>query len=219
MYQAVIFDMDGVIIDSEIVYYNWLKELLAEKGAMIPERELKKIVGLSNSQSLRMMMEWFGREKGRKLWETYCEEEEGYDLSYKEIVNPGVKELLKLLREHHVKLALASSSAMEEILEILDETGLKDYFPVILSGEMFQESKPNPEIYIETMKQLDVTPGKCIVIEDSDYGIYAAKSAGAYVIAHEENRFGFKQQLADHIAHDMYHVKDIIRTKFNLKSR
>ena len=71
MYEAVIFDMDGVIIDSEIVYYNWLKELLMEKGCMIPEKELKKIVGLSNAQSLQMMMEWFGREKGRSLWETY----------------------------------------------------------------------------------------------------------------------------------------------------
>ena len=61
MYEAIIFDMDGVIIDSEIVYYNWLKELLIKKECMIPENELKKIVGLSNSQSRQMMMEWFGR--------------------------------------------------------------------------------------------------------------------------------------------------------------
>lgn len=219
MYEAVIFDMDGVIIDSEIVYYNWLKELLIEKECMIPEKELKKIVGLSNPQSCQMMIQWFGREKGSRLWETYCEEEEGYDLSYEDIVNPGTEDLLKFLKKHHIRIALASSSAMEEILEVLDEIGFRKYFPVILSGEMFQESKPNPEIYIETMKCLHVEPEKCIVIEDSDYGIHAAKDAGAFVIAHRENRFGFTQQRADHIAFDMYHVKEMIRTKFNLKSR
>lgn len=216
MYEAVIFDMDGVIIDSEIVYYNWLRELLIEKGCRIPETELKKIVGLSNPQSRRMMIEWFGTEKGSRLWETYCEEEEGYELSYRDIVNPGAEEILKFLRRHHIKTALASSSSMEEILEVLDEIGFRKYFPVILSGEMFQESKPNPEIYIETMKCLNVEPERCIVIEDSDYGIYAAKNAGAHVIAHKEDRFGFTQEMADHVVHDMYHAKEMIRTKFNL---
>lgn len=216
MYEAIIFDMDGVIIDSEIVYYNWLKELLIEKGCMIPETELKKIVGLSNLQSRQMMIEWFGQEKGSSLWETYCEEEEGYELSYREIVNPGVEELLEFLSKHQIKMALASSSAMSDILEVLYEIDFRKYFPVVLSGEMFQESKPNPEIYIEAMKCLQVGPGKCIVIEDSDYGIHAAKKAGAYVIAHRENRFGFTQQMADHVACDMYQVNHIIRSKLYL---
>ena len=66
------------------------------------------------------------------------------------------------------------------------------------------------------MKCLRVEPERCIVLEDSDYGICAAKSAGAHVIAHREDRFGFTQEMADHVVRDMYHVKEMIRTKFNL---
>lgn len=208
MFEAVIFDMDGVLIDSEIVYYEWLKSFLEKKGCRLPEEQIKKLSGLSMVQSEQLLDKYF--ENGAKLWRGYIEECEEYPLDYNDIVNPGVRELLDFLKEKRVKTALASSSDKKEILEVLEEIKLRDYFQVILSGDMFQESKPNPEIYLETMKRLEIVPEKCIVIEDSDYGITAGKTAGAYVIAKEEKRLGFSQNMADWIAPDMYQVKDKI---------
>lgn len=210
MFEAVIFDMDGVLIDSEIIYYDWLKEFLERRGYNIPEMKLKRLSGLSMIQSEQMLDKLC--ENGANLWREYIRESDNYPLKYNEIVNPGVKELLDYLKKEKIKIALASSSDKKEIFEILEEIKLKDYFQVILSGDMFQESKPNPEIYLETIKRLKIMPSKCIIIEDSDYGITAGKKAGAYVIAKEEKRFNFSQELADWIAPDMYQIKNKIQS-------
>lgn len=108
-----------------------------------------------------------------------------------------------------MKIGLASSSTKETISKVLDTIELKSYFDVIVSGEDFVESKPNPEIYHDTLKKLGLNQQNCIVIEDSTVGIQAAKNAGLFVIAKEDKRFNFDQSKADFSIIDFKQLKDM----------
>jgi beta-phosphoglucomutase len=97
---------------------------------------------------------------------------------------PGVYELLKTLKSRKIPLALASSSIPEVIDIVLEKTGLHSMFNVVVSSRMVGKSKPAPDIFLLAAGELGVSPGKCIVIEDSTNGITAAKKAGMYCIAY-----------------------------------
>ncbi|MDD3206245.1 MAG: HAD family phosphatase [Lachnospiraceae bacterium] len=211
-YEAVIFDMDGIIVDSEPVYLKWLKDFLAGKGIQVGFHELSNLVGISQAAGVAFIKAKCGsEEKANVLWKEYLLECEEYPLNYNDILIPGVKALITALSENGKKLGMASSSSMEDIGEVLSETKLRSCFDVILSGEMFKESKPNPEIYIRTAEKLHVPIGQCIVIEDSSYGILAGKRAGAYVIAREETRFEFDQSMSDLILPDMNEIERVVK--------
>lgn len=212
MVGAVIFDMDGVLVDTEGIYLQWLREYLVGQGHYISNEKLCGIIGLSGKMSRNYLKKICG-EDGEKLWNGYMKECDSYPFTYKKLVIPGVAELLRYLENERIPIALASSSNMEDIREMLNDTGFHKYFQVVTSGEMYRESKPNPEIYLHTAELLKQNPSDCIIIEDSYYGIRAGKDAGAYVIAKEDKRFGFSQIEADVIAKDLYHVKKIIEKK------
>ena len=90
-----------------------------------------------------------------------------------------------------LQLALASSSPMSNIRQVLGECGLMEFFPVIVSGEQFEASKPDPEIYLHTMARLGRRPEECLIVEDSTYGVQAGAAAGGLV-----ERFPFDQSAA-----------------------
>ena len=118
---------------------------------------------------------------------------------YRALMNPGVPETLAALRERGVRLALASSSPMDNIREVLDACGIAGAFEVVVSGEQFHKSKPNTAIYLHTCELLGLDPAVCCCVEDSPYGIEAGKRAGLTVFAKREERFGFSQDEADAI--------------------
>ena len=104
--------------------------------------------------------------------------------------------LLESLSERY-KIALASSSSLNTINTALDQVDLRKYFIFIVSGEQFKESKPNPEIYLHTIKELNVNKDEAIIIEDSPKGILAANRAGIKVLALKDDKFGLDQSQAD----------------------
>lgn len=212
MIKAVIFDMDGVIIDSEPVYYKRMIEYLEYKEHLFDDRDLLKVVGSSHKDTLRMICEIIGKELAQDEftldYNSYFKDK---PVDYKEILYPEIKLLLRDLRAKGYKLALASSSSPENISHVLEECGITEYFPVILSGHDFENSKPHPEIYLTTAKCLGLKPEECMAVEDSSYGIESAKEAGMIVAAREDDRFGFDQERADYIFKDMRNIKLILR--------
>ncbi len=96
-----------------------------------------------------------------------------------------------------VEVALASSSPLQNILEVLDACGIRESFEAVTSGEQFRESNPDPGIYLHTLALLDLSARDCCCVEDSMPGITAGKRAGPTVYAKREDRFGFSQEAAD----------------------
>lgn len=198
MIKAVIFDMDGVIVDTEPVYYERLHEFFKYNNIHPEIEELNKIVGSSSVDTWDAIQQIWGKELDKNQYEAaYDEFYKDMPIDFRKIVDQDITFVLDWLTKENYKIALASSSSHSNILEVLEQCNIKHYFHSILSGEMFKQSKPHPEIYLKTAETLEVQPDECLVIEDSTYGIRAGKAAGMYVLAKEDNRFNFNQGLAD----------------------
>lgn len=147
-FKAVIFDMDGVLVDTEVYYLDCRGRFLAESGVEVSHEELLELVGASVKQDRANMLKWFTRSgisidaEGIEMLEGAWWQ--GRDIDYATLLNLGVKETLIELGRRGVRLALASSSSHRNIARVLADCGLGGFFEVVTSGEQFHESKPNP---------------------------------------------------------------------------
>lgn len=217
--KAIIFDMDGVLIDSEPIYTYWVEEFLIKKGIDIDHNDLKQLPGSSREEFMSKLSKWSGLEDKEEIgvflreYGQYLDKKE--PVKFSDLLNPYVKFTLSKFKEMGLKLAIASSSSMEDIHRMVKECDLSEYFEYLISGRDLKESKPNPEIYYRALKDLNVRKDEALIIEDSNYGIQAAINAGVKVIAKRDVRFAFKQDRADDIADDMFEVylkvKDFVK--------
>jgi len=202
--RAVIFDMDGVIVDSEFVYMKYLLDFARTKNPHVTMEELNPMVGLSRKDSWTIMANAVNNGEG---WEQLKDEFSALDIysqvHYKEIFRPEAYDTAMELKKRGYLVALASSTGPKLIARIMEETGMRPVFDLIVSGKQFKQSKPNPEIYHYTAATLHVPEKECFVIEDSTVGIQAGKAADMTVAALRDDRFGFDQSLAD------YHIEKI----------
>lgn len=213
---VVIFDMDGVIFDSERAILDcWL--VLAEKyGLKNLEEVFKKCIGTNDAQTAEIVETAYAPEFGAGIYEKLRKESsvifhERYD-GGKLPIKTGVKELLDFLRDNNVPIGLASSTKKASAERELTEAGLIDYFDKIIGGDAVKISKPNPEIYLLACEAMGTEPEKAVAIEDSYNGVRAAKAAGMQCImvpdiipADEEMR-----SLADAICVDLLEVKETL---------
>lgn len=211
MIKGIIFDMDGVIIDSERVYYNRYLKYFQHIGKEIDEEKLKSTAGLIHRETLEVIGKLYGEgfqvEEFTKGYENYYKDE---PMEFDKICFEDARYIIKDLHNKGYKLAVASSSKKETIKNVLNECKIDEYFDLILSGEDFKYSKPNPEIYIKTAEQMKLNKDEILVVEDSDYGIESAKKAGFKVVAREDKRFNFTQKEADYIEKDLRNIKMIL---------
>lgn len=177
--KAVIFDMDGVIIDSEPIHFEVDMQTMREFGVNISKDELNKYVGTTNEYMLNDLINKYKIQKSIKEILEYKME-----LTIRRIketkINAisGIHELLISLKHNNIKTAIGSSSPKELIITVIEKFQLGKYFDCIVSGDEVKEGKPKPDIYLEVSKRIGVNPEECIVIEDSRNGVLAAKNAG-----------------------------------------
>jgi beta-phosphoglucomutase len=178
----VIFDMDGLMFDTEKIAFNaW--NLAAEHYGFKFERSLfEKFVGLTNRDILNGMSVEYGDKSPVQDWRAYMRESKGtlidenlYQPSFKK---RGLESLLTVLKANHVKTAVASSSEMPVIIKYLTATNTMQYIDYCVSGDEVVHGKPNPEIFLSACRKADVTPAEALVLEDSPAGIRAARNAG-----------------------------------------
>lgn len=215
MIKAVIFDMDGVLVDSEPVYQEATINVLDSLNIKATKEDLLKLAGGSSLHFNKFIQDV---SKGSISCEDFNKICDQYYLDnpvkYEEIMFPHVRETLDYLKYKGYILALASSSKEYEIENVLKRCDLKDYFKLIISGEVFKKSKPNPEIYLTSIKRLNIEADECVAVEDSEYGIEAAKKAGLICIAKRDDRFNYDQSKADYFIDDHDEIKDVLE---NLK--
>lgn len=204
--RAVIFDMDGVIIDSEPIYAKLEGGFFDEQGLYVPLPVRKTFVGGSMINMWAKVAELNPGTSPDELRAAYQIYKNKIPFHYKEILNKGIPELLEYLKTSGCKIGLASSTIRKIVTQVLSECGLLTYFHALVCGDEVVNGKPDPEIFLKAAAALDVSPSECIVIEDSHNGITAAKSAGMYVIGKADTRFNQDVTAADQIITDILEI-------------
>lgn len=208
MINAVIFDLDGVLIDSEPLHCRADTKLLKELGADPPSNYFDRFTGWTDAAmweaiktdyhitpSIDQLMKMQIPIKLNLLWEG----------DYKAI--PGIIELLEEIKTVHLPIAIASSSPKIFIEAVVEKIGIKQYFKILISGEETERSKPEPDIFLKAALLLNVNPAECLVVEDSKSGTIAAKKAGMKCIGYQNFNSG-NQDLsnADFIVNDIREI-------------
>ena len=181
--KAVVFDMDGVIFDTERIYADAWHEVGSAMNIQQMDIMLRNCIGLNGEDAKNYFIKVLGKEFPfeefqRRTSQVYHQriKDTGLPLKY------GVEELLQFLKDQQYKIGLASSTKKTRIIEHLEKANLNDYFQTIISGDMVEYGKPNPEIYLKACDALEVNPKECIGIEDSSNGIRASSAAGLMTI-------------------------------------
>ncbi len=176
---AVLFDMDGLVLDTEKLYTRFWQEAANLLGYPMTKEQALGMRSLNRGAGRAKLQSYFGpeadydaiREKRIELMDSFVEKE-GVTLK------PGIHELLEYLKEQGIKTAIATSSPMERTVLYLTSVGLQNCFDELVSGYMVEKGKPEPDIYLYAAKKLNVVPKQCMVLEDSPAGILAAYRAG-----------------------------------------
>ena len=181
--KAVIFDMDGVIFDSErLVLEGWL-ELGKKYGIPDIDKVFPKCIGSNAVASKQIFLDYYGEDFP---YDTYKQETSAdYHAKYdggRLPMKRGIKELLQFLKENGYHIGLASSTRYEVVRQQLEDAGILPYFETLTCGDMVKKSKPEPDIFLKAAETLGVHPQDCIVIEDSYNGIRAASRACMFPI-------------------------------------
>lgn len=174
---AVVFDMDGVLFDSESVYIEGYVMYAAEYP-QIRETSLS-CIGANGIRTREIFMEKYGEDFP---FDAYYRKVKDYVASHPIPLKPRVHSILSWCREQGLPTALASSTRRESVMRMLNEAKLTAYFDVIVCGDMVSHSKPHPEIFLAAADRLGVQPQDCYVIEDSYNGIRCARNAGMHPI-------------------------------------
>lgn len=183
MIKAVVFDMDGVIFDSEtLVIKTW--EMVAEKyGFSNVEKVCRKCLGTNAEATRKIFLDFYGEDfpydKYKKEMSSLFHQ---YAAGGKLPKKTGVTEILEYLKENDIKTGLATSTRKDVVLKELDEGGILPFFDAVVCGDMVNRSKPEPDIYLEVCRQLQTNPSLCVAVEDSYNGIRAASRAGMRAI-------------------------------------
>jgi len=181
--QAVVFDMDGLMLDTERIALRVLGQVAVELGYPWREEIGLAMVGMSYRDSGPLIVQHLGPDyPPEPLWEAFGERYLAVLGSESIPIKPGLLELLDWLEERELPKAVATSTRSERARFKLEKAGILHRFQVVVCGDHVAQGKPAPDIYLAAAKGLDISPAQCVALEDSNPGVRAALAAGMNVI-------------------------------------
>lgn len=209
MLRAVIFDFDGVITDSEILHFRAFNQVLAQYGIELTKQEYyKTYLGFNDADCYKVLIHQGLLKTDQQQIENLIEQKKQI---FKRLAQSegrmidGVGDFLKVLEQNNILMAICSGSLLTEVEMVLEDAGLGHLFEVIVSGEQVQKGKPDPEGFLLTLERLNegrensIVSEQCVVIEDSHWGLEAAKAAGMHTIAVTNSYNAEQLNMADKI--------------------
>ncbi len=215
--EALIFDMDGLMIDSERLYFEAEREIAGRFGKIVDEKTLWNMMGRKPLESLAIYAQDLGLAETVTPEELLAIRDKIMKKKLAEDLEP-MPGLERIIGDFHgtLKLAVATGAPMEFLDITLDGLDLRDKFNVLQASDDIIRGKPDPEIYIKTCTRLGLAPEVCVVLEDAQHGVVAAKEAGCHAIAvPTEYSTGQDFSRADFIAADLSHAADYIHELVN----
>lgn len=181
--KAVVFDMDGVLFDTESISVKSWCAVVEEQGIQDMDSVVMQCIGRNDTDCKILLLDHYGQdfpydEFKKLVWDWFQDYLDRNGVPVKK----GVRELLSYLQEAGYGIGLASSSRRETVLGNLEKTGLTSYFSTIVTGDMVEHSKPLPDIYLLACEKMGVKPEEAYAIEDSHNGIKSAQAAGMKAI-------------------------------------
>jgi len=211
--RAVIFDFDGVISDCEILHLRAFNEVLAPHGVEISMKDYyKDYLGLTDFDCFKTLAEQGLREADEVRIDSLVERK---NTVFEELARTdgriieGVRDFLQMLRQNDIPMAICSGALLAEIELILDEAKLRSFFDVIVSAEQVKRGKPHPDGFelalerVNTRGKVPISAEQCVVVEDSHWGLEAAKTAGMHTIAvtnsYDADQLGMAERIVAHL--------------------
>ena len=180
--EAVLFDMDGLLIDSEAVYIEAYRDAAGETGVEMPMALCHAMVGLPRRECEILIQDHYGPKFDVEGFQTCFRRHADLRLERHVPVKAGAPELLAFLGARGLPLAVASSARAETIERNLGRAGLRGHFKAIAGRDHVERAKPHPDIYLEAARRLGAAPQRCVAFEDSNVGLTAAHAAGTMAI-------------------------------------
>jgi HAD superfamily hydrolase (TIGR01509 family) len=211
--KGVVFDMDGLIFDTEATYRQITHETAADFGHMLPDDFFLQLIGLPSDAGLKVWRAQLGEHVD--LSEMFVEARRRFHarVDAGDLLKPGVEDLLETIGHMSLPHAIATSSKHDAVAHHLAAHGLTDRFPVIVAFGDYERGKPNPDPFLTAAARLGLAPEDCLALEDSHNGVRAASSAGMMTImvpdllaATDEMR-----ALCVHVAADLHEVRRVLR--------
>jgi HAD superfamily hydrolase (TIGR01509 family) len=181
--RAVVFDLDGLMFNTEELYQYVGSELLGRRGKAFEPELLDRMMGRQPQVALQLMIDYHGLDATPAMLAAESEAIFATILDARLECMPGLVELLGALEQHHIPKAIATSSPRQFVTGVLSRFDFEPRFQFILAAEDVVEGKPHPEVYLKAAARFGISPAQMLVLEDSENGCKAAVAAGAFAVA------------------------------------
>jgi HAD superfamily hydrolase (TIGR01509 family) len=210
--KAVVFDMDGLLVDTETVIFRAMQNVAVGLGGELPFATFQRMVGLQDAASSRIVADHFGEGFDLEAWTKAVRAHSHEQMAAGVTLKAGVVEILDYLAAAGLPCAIATSSSLAAVQRNLAPGGLVDRFAALITKEVQSQGKPHPEPFLKAAAALGVAPTDCLALEDSHNGVRSASSAGMMTVMVPDMLDPTEEMrtLTVRIARDLHEVRDLL---------